>query len=143
MQFCRQGAKCASILAPQKWILSLGSCRTVADGTCTFPNNLFGCDNRAVAGDVSYCLTDAWRCKQGLLCSTSERTRSNLGNVLLGYCTVASLPGPSSDDGVVYAQVKYIADDQDIECKGKPSGKCGSNMQARDIPKAFNSPGMQ
>ena len=72
-------------------MLSLGSCRTVADGTCTFPNNLFGCDNRAVAGDVSCFLTDAWRCEQESLCSVITWTRSSLSNVMPEYCTVASL----------------------------------------------------
>lgn len=38
---------------------------------------------------------------------------------------------------MLFLQVKYIADDQDIECKGKPEGKCGDNMQAASIPKAF------
>ncbi|KAK9835603.1 hypothetical protein WJX74_003948 [Apatococcus lobatus] len=32
--------------------------RTVADGTCTFPNNLFGCGNASVAGKVKYIAED-------------------------------------------------------------------------------------
>jgi photosystem I subunit PsaN len=60
------------------------SSRTIADGTCTFPNNLFGCGNRNVAGDV-----------------------------------------------------KYIADDFDIECQGKEPGRCESRVEAAAMPKAF------
>jgi len=64
---------------------NLAGSRTVDDGTCTFPRNIFGCDNRTVAGDV-----------------------------------------------------KFIADDRDIECKGKDPAKCGSKIQALAMPKAFN-----
>ena len=34
------------------------ACRTIADGTCTFPNNLFGCGNRNVAGNVKFIADD-------------------------------------------------------------------------------------
>lgn len=33
-------------------------CRTIADGTCAFPKNLFGCGNQRVAGDVKYISDD-------------------------------------------------------------------------------------
>ena len=33
-------------------------CRTIADGTCQFPKNLFGCGNQRVAGDVKYISDD-------------------------------------------------------------------------------------
>lgn len=33
-------------------------CRTIADGTCTFPNNLFGCGNKNVAGHVKFIADD-------------------------------------------------------------------------------------
>ena len=33
-------------------------CRTVADGSCTFPNNLFGCGNASVAGKVKFIAED-------------------------------------------------------------------------------------
>lgn len=36
-------------------------------------------------------------------------------------------------------QVKYISDDQDLECQGKPDGKCGSRIQTNSIPKAFKN----
>ena len=36
-------------------------------------------------------------------------------------------------------QVKYISDDQDIECEGKPDGKCGSKIQTGALPKAFKA----
>ncbi|DBB01422.1 hypothetical protein WJX77_004679 [Trebouxia sp. C0004] len=32
--------------------------RTIADGTCAFPKNLFGCGNQRVAGDVKYISDD-------------------------------------------------------------------------------------
>ena len=33
-------------------------CRTIADGTCAFPKNLFGCGNHVVAGDVKFIQDD-------------------------------------------------------------------------------------
>ncbi|KAK9807506.1 hypothetical protein WJX72_001105 [[Myrmecia] bisecta] len=37
---------------------NLAGSRTVDDGTCTFPRNLFGCDNQAVAGNVKFITED-------------------------------------------------------------------------------------
>ena len=34
------------------------ACRTIADGTCAFPKNLFGCGNQVVAGDVKFISDD-------------------------------------------------------------------------------------
>lgn len=63
---------------------NLAQTRTVADGTCTFPYNLFGCDEPRVAG-----------------------------------------------------RVKYITEDREIECKGKPDGKCANKFQAAKVSSAF------
>lgn len=34
------------------------ACRTIADNTCAFPKNLFGCGNHVVAGDVKFISDD-------------------------------------------------------------------------------------
>ena len=43
-------------------------CRTVTDRTCYFPNNLFGCDDQKIAGNVKY-ITDS----QNLECQVGFR----------------------------------------------------------------------
>ena len=51
------------------------ACRTIADGTCAFPKNLFGCGNHVVAGDVKFISDDIKiECEVNLVlfaCSTS------------------------------------------------------------------------
>lgn len=43
------------------------ACRTIADGTCAFPKNLFGCGNHVVAGDVKFISDDIKiECEVGL-----------------------------------------------------------------------------
>lgn len=79
-------------------------CRTVADGTCTFPQNLFGCDNRAVAGKVrcvhhlfvqtmNFPLESAWHCELCVLFGTSGL--DSLSAMLQrGFQTVPPTPPP-------------------------------------------------
>lgn len=57
--------------------------RTIADGTCAFPKNLFGCGNHVVAGDVKFISDDIKiECEVG----------TNAFACHLPYCSTTSLP---------------------------------------------------
>ncbi|KAK9791165.1 hypothetical protein WJX73_002291 [Symbiochloris irregularis] len=125
--------RCQAVSEPQKKMLGVGAALLMA-GALSFPSTA----SADIISELKEKSTTNKELNDKKRLATSYANLAQSRTVQDGTCTWP-YNWLGCDNFLVAGRVKFLAEDRELECQGKPAALCGEKMQAAKIPKAFTS----